>query len=57
MNIDRILGGRRMTVSIIMPFYKGGFFLEDALESLRQQSCKDMEVLLICDRVKKILII
>lgn len=42
-----------MTVSIIMPFYKGSFFLEDALESLRQQSYRDMEVLLICDRVKE----
>ncbi len=42
-----------MTVSIIMPFHKGIFFLEDALESLRQQPYRDMEILLICDHIEE----
>ncbi|TAH72110.1 MAG: CDP-glycerol:glycerophosphate glycerophosphotransferase [Anaerolineaceae bacterium] len=40
-----------MRISVIMPFHKGLHFLEDALESLRDQSFKDFEVLLICDHV------
>lgn len=40
-----------MKVSIIMPFHKGVHFLEDALESLRDQSFKDFELLLICDHI------
>lgn len=40
-----------MKVSIIMPFHRGLHFLEDALESLRDQSFKDFEVLLICDHI------
>ena len=42
-----------MKVSIIMPFHKGVHFLEDALESLREQSFKDFEVLLICDHIEE----
>lgn len=42
-----------MKVSVIMPFHKGLHFLEDALESLRDQSFRDFEVLLICDHVKE----
>ena len=42
-----------MKVSIIMPFHKGVHFLEDALESLKDQSFKDFELLLICDQVKE----
>ncbi len=40
-----------MKVSVIVPFYKGISFLEDCLQSLAEQSFKDMEVILICDRV------
>lgn len=36
-----------------MPFHRGLHFLEDALESLREQSFKDFEVLLICDHVEE----
>jgi CDP-glycerol glycerophosphotransferase len=42
-----------MKVSIIMPFHRGVHFLEDALESLRDQSFKDFELLLICDHVEE----
>ncbi len=42
-----------MKVSIIMPFHKGVHFLEDALESLKDQNFKDFELLLICDQVKE----
>lgn len=42
-----------MKVSVIMPFHKGVHFLEDALESLRDQSFKDFELVLICDHVKE----
>ena len=42
-----------MKVSIIMPFHKGLHFLQDALESLVDQSFKDFEVLLICDHVNE----
>ena len=36
-----------------MPFHRGTHFLEDALESLKEQSFKDFEVLLICDHVEE----
>ncbi|HWT75189.1 MAG TPA: bifunctional glycosyltransferase family 2 protein/CDP-glycerol:glycerophosphate glycerophosphotransferase [Mobilitalea sp.] len=39
-----------MKVSVIVPFYKGISFLEDCLQSLVEQSYKDMEVILVCDR-------
>lgn len=42
-----------MKVSVIMPFHRGTHFLEDALESLKEQSFKDFEVLLICDHVEE----
>lgn len=42
-----------MKVSVIMPFHKGIHFLEDALESLRDQSFKDFELLLICDHISE----
>lgn len=42
-----------MKVSIIMPFNKGLQFLEDALDSLREQTFNDFELLLICDRVEE----
>lgn len=34
-----------------MPFHKGVHFLEDALESLKDQSFKDFELVLICDHI------
>jgi CDP-glycerol glycerophosphotransferase len=40
-----------MKVSVIMPFHKGVHFLEDALESLKDQSFKDFELLLIYDHI------
>lgn len=42
-----------MKVSIIVPFQKGISFLEDALLSLKEQSFKDFEVLLVCDHVEE----
>lgn len=42
-----------MKVSIIIPFYKGSFFLEDALQSLKEQIFKDFEVILICDHIEE----
>lgn len=36
-----------------MPFNKGLHFLEDALESLKVQTYKDFEVLLICDHIEE----
>lgn len=42
-----------MKVSIIIPFHKGLHFLQDALDSLVEQSFKDFEVLLICDHVNE----
>jgi CDP-glycerol glycerophosphotransferase len=38
-----------MKVSVIIPFHRGIFFLEDALQSLREQSYRDFEVLLVCN--------
>ncbi len=42
-----------MKVSVIIPFHRGTFFLEDALQSLKEQSFTDFEVLLICDHVEE----
>lgn len=42
-----------MKVSIIIPFHKGVFFLEDTLQSLKEQRYKDIEVILVCDRVEE----
>ena len=42
-----------MKVSIIIPFHKGLHFLQDALDSLVEQSFKEFEVLLICDHVNE----
>ena len=39
-----------MKVSVIIPFYKGISFLEDCLQSLVEQSYKDLEIILVCDR-------
>lgn len=40
-------------ISIIVPFHKGETFLKDCLDSLKDQAYRDIEVLLICDRVRK----
>lgn len=42
-----------MKVSIIIAFHKGCAFLEDALQSLRDQTYKEFEVILICDHVEE----
>lgn len=42
-----------MTVSVIIPFRKGLFFLADCLDSLMEQSYKEMEIILVCDRVEE----
>lgn len=42
-----------MKVSIVMPFHKGLHFLEDALESLKEQTYKDFELLLVCDHIEE----
>ena len=36
-----------------MPFHRGLHFLEDALESLKEQTYKDFEVLLVCDHIEE----
>ena len=36
-----------------MPFQKGLHFLEDGLDSLKEQTYKDFEVLLICDHIEE----
>lgn len=42
-----------MKVSVIVPFQKGISFLEDCFSSLRDQTYKDIEVILICDHVEE----
>ncbi len=42
-----------MKISIIVPFKKGSFFLEDALQSLKEQTFRDFEVILVKDRVEE----
>ncbi|NLL73009.1 MAG: bifunctional glycosyltransferase family 2 protein/CDP-glycerol:glycerophosphate glycerophosphotransferase [Clostridiales bacterium] len=38
-----------MKVSIIIPFHKGDFFLRDCLDSLEEQTYRDMEIIVISD--------
>jgi CDP-glycerol glycerophosphotransferase len=40
-----------MKTSIIIPYHKGEAYLRDCLDSLREQTGSDMEILLICDHV------
>ncbi|HKL99739.1 MAG TPA: bifunctional glycosyltransferase family 2 protein/CDP-glycerol:glycerophosphate glycerophosphotransferase [Mobilitalea sp.] len=42
-----------MRISVIIPFHKGLFFLEEALQSLLEQTYRDFEVLLICDHIEE----
>ena len=42
-----------MKVSVIIPFYKGISFLEDCLQSLVEQTFKNIEVILVCDHVEE----
>jgi CDP-glycerol glycerophosphotransferase len=44
-----MLGGQNMKTSVIIPYHKGEAFLKDCLDSLREQTGQDMEILLICD--------
>ncbi len=40
-------------ISVIVPFHKGEAYLKDCLNSLKDQTYRDIEVLLICDHVKE----
>ena len=40
-----------MKISVIIPYHRGSDYLKDCLDSLKDQSYQDMEVLLICDHV------
>jgi CDP-glycerol glycerophosphotransferase len=42
-----------MKTSIIIPYDKGESYLRDCLDSLKEQTRQDMEILLICDHVDK----
>ena len=42
-----------MKVSLIIPFYKGLTFLEDALQSLKDQTFKDFETIIVCDHLEE----
>ncbi len=42
-----------MKVSVIIPFFRGISFLEDCLDSLAEQTLKDMEVILVCDQIQE----
>ncbi|MDF2586424.1 MAG: hypothetical protein K0S41_265 [Anaerocolumna sp.] len=42
-----------MKVSVIIPFHEGLSFLEDCLGSLKDQTFKDFDVLIVCDHVKE----
>ncbi len=42
-----------MKTSIIIPYHRGEAYLRDCLDSLREQSGIDMEILLICDHVNE----
>ncbi|WP_429145062.1 bifunctional glycosyltransferase/CDP-glycerol:glycerophosphate glycerophosphotransferase [Anaerotaenia torta] len=42
-----------MRLSIIVPFHKGIHFLEDCLESIRDQGLSDFETILVLDHVKE----
>jgi CDP-glycerol glycerophosphotransferase len=40
-------------ISVIVPYHKGEAFLKDCLSSLKDQTYRDIEVLLICDHVRE----
>lgn len=42
-----------MKVSVIIPHYKGISFLEDCLQSLAEQSYKEIEIVLVCDHTEE----
>ncbi len=42
-----------MKVSVIIPFHKGTAFLKDALQSLRDQLYKDIEIILVYDHIEE----
>lgn len=44
-------GGMRL--SVIIPFHRGEAYLKDCLDSLKEQTYRDMEILLVCDHVMK----
>ncbi len=42
-----------MKLSIIIPFQKGLMFLKDCLDSLVEQTFREMEIILVCDNVQE----
>ncbi len=42
-----------MKVSVIIPFFRGISYLEDCLNSLADQTFRNMEVILVCDRINE----
>jgi len=44
---------RKLKVSVIIPYHKGESYLRDCLNSLKEQTYKNMEVLLVCDHVQE----
>lgn len=42
-----------MNVSIIIPFHGNSSFLSDCLESLSEQTYKDIETIIVCDHIKE----
>ena len=40
-------------ISVIVPYHKGEAFLKDCLDSLKEQTYREIEVLLICDHVRE----
>lgn len=42
-----------MKVSIIIPFHCGIAFLEDCLNSLKEQNYRDLETILVCDHIEE----
>ena len=40
-----------MKISVIIPYHRGVDYLRDCLDSLKEQSYRDFEVLLVCDHV------
>ena len=51
--IPKYLEVEIMKTSIIIPYHEGEIYLTDCLDSLKEQSGQEMEILLICDGVHK----
>jgi CDP-glycerol glycerophosphotransferase len=49
--IPRYMEDKTMKTSIIIPYHRGEAFLRDCMDSLKEQTGCEMEILLICDHV------